>query len=60
LIKDKTMEFLKTKEGRDFINNTIPDFVDEMARFNDLFERALDYYALETFGKIPRDREKSS
>ena len=54
------MEFLKTKEGRDFINNTIPDFVDEMVRFNDLFERALDYYALETFGKIPRDREKSS
>jgi hypothetical protein len=54
------MDFLRTKEGRDFIKNTMPDLVDEMARFNDLIERALDYYALETFGKIPRDREKSS
>ena len=54
------MDFLKTKEGRDFIKNTVPDLVDEMARFNDLLKRALDYYSMETFGKVPRDREKST
>jgi len=54
------MDFLKTRDGRDFVNKTVPDLVDELARFNDLVERALDYYALETFGKIPRDREKGS
>lgn len=54
------MEFLRTKEGREFIKNTVPDLVDQISRFNDLLERALDYYALETFGKVPKDREKSS
>lgn len=54
------MDIFNTKEGREFLNDTIPALVEELARFNDNAERALDYYAMETFGKVPKGRKESS
>jgi hypothetical protein len=36
------------------INNFIPDLIKEISRLNDNFERALDYYAVETYGRVPK------
>lgn len=39
-----------------FIQKVIPNLVKEISRLNDNFERALNYYAVETYGRVPKAR----
>ena len=48
------MDNIKDKDIEKFINKTFPELITQISRFNDSVERALDYYAIETFGKIPK------
>ena len=50
----KLDNLVSSPEFKIFITKVVPDLVKELSKFNYNFERALDYYALEIYGKVPR------
>lgn len=48
------MDIAKNKDIEKFIKKILPDLIVQLSRLNDNAERALDYYAIETFGKVPK------
>tara|TARA_Y100001973_G_C5203292_1_gene339481 strand:- start:2978 stop:3172 length:195 start_codon:yes stop_codon:yes gene_type:complete len=60
----KLEKSVSSEEFNSLVTDVLPNLVKELSKFNYNFERALDYYAVETYGKVPRtgkgDRESNS
>jgi hypothetical protein len=52
--KNKNVE---VSDDASVVNYNIPALIKEISRLNDNFERALDYYAVETYGRIPKAKK---